>query len=300
MRAAEAFSNYSRSFPQDQTAVGFLFNAALIYDGFNRYAQAEKPYLEYFKRSKKADKVQVLYLLAELKKRRGQPGQAVAYYNQFLNRGSSDKKALVEAAFKIAEIKRARKKITESKTWYRRTVNLHKKNGAGVFYAAQAQFHLVYDTYVQFINIRIPANPKRQQQVVQKKLNLFNKLKENLKQVIRFDSGYQVVASLVLIGLASEHMGDSIYNSPLPKGLNKKEMKQYKEGLKSTAMPFKTEAVKNYQLAVRKARKLKTYNEKWLRKAVERLSVLEKSSIAVNPLLRKKVLPVLLYDWSGV
>lgn len=300
MRAAEAFSTYSRSFPRDQAAVDFLFNAALIYDGFNRYTQAEKSYLEYFKRSKKADKVQVLYLLAELKKRRGQPNQAVAYYNQFLNRGSSDKKALVEAAFKIAEIKKARRKVAESKIWYRRTVNLHKKNGAGVFYAAQAQFHLVYDTYVQFVNIRIPANPKRQQQVVQKKLSLFNKLKEDLKQVIRFDSGYQVVASLVLIGLASEHMGDSIYDSPLPKGLNKQEMQQYKEGLKNTAMPFKKEAVKNYQLAVSRSRKLNAYNGEWLRKAVERLSALEKASISVSPLLRKKVLPVLLYDWSGV
>ena len=299
-RAAEAFSTYSRSFPKDQAAVDFLFNAALIYDGFNRYAQAEKSYLEYFKRSRRADKVQVLYLMAELKRRRGQPTQAIAYYNQFLNRGSSDKKALVEAAFKIAEIKKARGKVAESKTWYRRTVNLHKKNGAGVFYAAQAQFDLVYDTYVQFINIRIPANPKRQQQVVQKKLNLFNALKEKLKRVIRFDSGHQVVASLVLIGLASEHMGDSIYNSPLPKGLNKEELKQYKEGLKSTALPFKKEAVKNYQLAVSRARKLKAYNAEWLKKAVERLSALEKASIAVDPLLRKKVLPVLFYDWSGV
>ena len=300
MRAAETFSDYARSFPGDRIAADFWFNAALIYDGFNRYTQAERAYLKYFKKSKKPEKVQALYLLAELKKRRGQPNQAVSYYNQFLNRGSSDRKALVEAAFKIAEIKKMRGKVAESKTWYRRTVNLYKQKNAGVFYAAQAQFYLVYDTYTQFIRIRIPANPKKQQQVVQRKLNLFNKLKEDLKQVIRFDSGYQVVASLVLIGLASEHMGDSIYNSPLPKSLNKEEIKQYKEGLKKTAMPFKKEAVKNYNLAVSRARKLGTYNEEWLRKAVERLSHSERSSIAVNPLLREEVLPVLLYDWSGV
>ena len=300
MKAAVAFSDYARIFPKDRIASDFWFNAALIYDGFNRYTQAEKAYLEYFKRSRKTEKVQALYLLAELKKRRGQANQAIAYYNQFLNKGSADKKALVEVAFKIAEIQKARRYITASKTWYRRTVNLYKRNNAGIFYAAQAQFNLVYDTYVQFIKIRIPANPARQQQVVQKKLNLFNKLKEDLKHVIRFDSGHQVVAALVLIGLASEHMGDSIYNSPIPKSLNKEEIKKYKEGLRTTAMPFKTEAVKNYRLAVSKARKLSAYNEEWLRKAVERLSDLEKGFIAVNPLLRKKILPVLLYDWSGV
>ncbi|MDE0119214.1 MAG: tetratricopeptide repeat protein [Bdellovibrionales bacterium] len=299
-KAAEAFSLYARSFPKDKSTADFWFNAALIYDGLNRYTQAEQAYLEYFKRSKKAEKTQALYLLAELKKRRGQATQAVSYYNQFLNRGSSDKKALVEAAFRIAEIKKTRGEIKASKTWYRRTVNLYRKNQAGVFYAAQAQFYLIYDTYVQFIKIRIPANPKRQQQVVQKKLNLFNKLKEDLKQVIRFDSGYQVVASLVLIGLASEHIGDAIYNSPLPKGLNKEEIKQYKDGLKKTALPFQKEAVKNYKLAVSRSRKMNAYNKEWLTKAVVRLSDLEKDSvIAVNPLLRKKVLPLFLYDWSG-
>ncbi len=300
MKAADAFSNYARSFPKDRTSVDFWFNSALIYDGFNRYGSAERAYLEYFKRSRRTEKVQALFLLAELNKRRGRANQAVSYYNQYLNRGSSDKKALVSATFKIAEIKKAQRKIAQSKTWYKRTIALYRKNKAGVFYAAQAKFHLVYDTYVEFIKIRIPANPKKQQIVVQKKLNLFNKLKEDLKKVIRFDSGYQVVASLVLIGLASEHIGDSIYNSPLPKGLNDMEIKKYKEGLKKTALPFKQEAVKNYKLAVNRARKLSAYNEKWLKKSVERLSVLEeKSSIAVNPLLKKEVLPVTLFDWSG-
>ena len=299
-KAADAFSSYARTFPKDKSAPDFWFNAALIYDGLNRYTQAEQAYLEYFKRSKKAEKTQALYLLAVLKKRRGRANEAISYYNQFLNRGSADKKALVEAAFRVAEIKKARREITASKTWYQRTINIYKKNKAGVFYAAQAQFYLIYDTYLEFIKIRIPANPKRQQKVVQKKLNLFNKLKEDLKQVIRFDSGYQVVASLVLIGLASEHIGDAIYNSPLPKGLNKEEIKQYKEGLKKTALPFKQEAVKNYRLAVRRSRKMDAYNEEWLTKAVVRLSELEKDSIiAVNPLFRKKLLPVSLYDWSG-
>ena len=301
MSAAEGFVSYAGAFPQDPASADFWFNAALIYDGFNRYTQAEQAYLKYFQKSKKRDKTQALYLLAELNKRRGRPVQAVSYYNQFLNKGSSDGRALVLSAFTVAEIKKARKQITESKKWYRRTVSLHKKFKAGVYYSAQAQFNLVYDTYREFIKIRIPANPKRQRQVVQKKLSLFNKLKEDLKGVIRFDSGYQVTSALVLIGMASEHIGDAIYNSPLPKGLNRQEIKQYKEGLKKTALPFKREAVKNYRLAVEKARSLSAYNEEWLTKAVVRLSALEgKSSIAVDPLLRQKVLPVMLYDWSGI
>ena len=302
LKAAEAFSNYARIFPKDVASVDFWFNAALIYDGLNRYTQAERAYLAYFKKSKKAEKVQALYLLAELKKKRGQPNQAVSYYQQFLNRGSSNRRSLVEAAFKIAEIKKARRQISQSKTWYRRAVGLYKKNRAGVFYAAEAQFQLVYSTYVEFLKIRIPRASNLQKKVVQKKLNLFNRLKEDLKQVIRFNSGQQVVASLVLIGLASEHMSDFIYNSPIPKGLNRVERKQYKEGLKKTAVPFKKESIESYRLAIKRARKLRVYNAEWLRKAVERLSVLDSeatSTIATQFFLRKKVLPVTLYNLSG-
>ncbi len=299
-KAAHAFAKFARSYPNDSETPDFWFNAALIYDGFNSYAQAQKAYLQYFKKSKKADKSQALYLIAGLMKRRGLANQAVTYYNQFLNTGSSDKKALVESAFRIAEIKKARRDKKGALLWYRRTLNIYNKYQQGVFYVAQSQFNLVYDKYLNFVRIKIPHHPKRQQKVVQKKLNLFNKLKEDLKQVIRFDSGHQVVAALVLIGLASQHIGEAIYYSPLPKGLNKKEIQIYKDGLLKTSLPFRKEAVRNYQLAIQKARTLNIYNTKWLKTATENLSFFEESPIAKEAFLRKIVLPVSMVDWSGI
>ena len=293
-KAARAFANFARSYPKNKRASNFWFNAALIYDGLNNYSQAEQAYLEYFKKSRKSDKVQALYLLAELQKRRGRASKAVAYYQQFLNKGSSDHRSLVASAFKIAEIKKAKRKIAASKAWYARTVSVYRKYQAGVFYAAQAKFNLVYNNYLAFKRIKIPRNPKKQQLAVQKKLNKLNKLKEELKQVIRFDSGHQVVAALVLIGLASQHIADAIYYSPLPKGLNKAEIKVYKEGLLKAAVPFKTEAIKNYQLAAVRARKMGAYNAKWLKIAQEQLSVFGKSSLAREPFLRKQLLSVSL------
>ena len=299
-KSAYSFFNFARSYPGESVSTDFWFNAALIYDGLNNFSRAKKAYLEYFKRSSKSDKTQALYLLAELTKRQGQASTAVSYYNQFLNRGSRNRKTLVESAFKIAEIKKAQGKTSQSRTWYKRTLNLYRKYGKGVFYAAQAQFNLVYKSYLDFDKIKIPANPKRQQTAVRKKLNKFNKLKEELKQVIRFDSGYQVVSSLVLIGLASEKMGNAIYYSPLPRGLNKKEIQIYKEGLAKAALPFKKEAIHNYELAMEKAHQLNAYNETWLKIAVEHLSTFNKSAVGQKPFLRKQVFPVSLIDWSGL
>ncbi len=298
-RAAEAFFDYAKFFPKDASSVDFLFNAALIYDGFNLYSRAEKAYLEYYKRSRKSEKVQALYLLAELMQRRGRSEQTIAYYNQFLNKGSRDGKALVKAAFMIAEIRKSQRKISASKSWYKRTINIYRKNQVGVFYAAQAKFELVYDIYLQFVKIKIPSQPKKQQQMVQKKLKVLEILKENLKQVIRFDSGEQIVASLVLIGLASQNMYTSIYRSTIPKSLNKEEAQKYKLGLKKAADPFLKEAVKNYESAIVRARKLSVYSSKWLKKAVGTLSKIQKTPINSNPLLREIVSPVTLYDWLG-
>ena len=299
-KAALAFADFARLYPKNKKASNFWFNAALIYDGLNMYAQAERAYLAYFKKSRQPDKVQALYLLAELQKRMGRASKAVSYYQQFLNKGSSDDKALASSAFKIAEIKQAKRQLSAAKVWYSRTINIYKKRRAGVFYAAQAKFNLVYDHYLAFKRIKIPRSPKKQQAAVKRKLNSFNKLKEELKQVIRFDSGHQVVAALVLIGLAAQNIGDAIYYSPIPKGLNEEEIKVYKEGLFKTASPFKTESIKNYQLAADRARKLGTYHSKWLKIAEEKLSTFNKSPLAAEAFLRKQVLPVSLIEWSGM
>ena len=121
-----------------------------------------------------------------------------SYYNQFLNKGKGSP-LLTEAAFKIAEIKKARGQVSESKTWYKRTVRVYKTSQSGAFYAAQAQFNLVYDTYLKLRKIKIPSNPRKQQSAMQAQLKFFNQLKNDLKGVLRFDSGYQIVAALTLI-----------------------------------------------------------------------------------------------------
>ena len=143
--------------------------------------------------------------------------------------------------------------------------------------------------------MRIPANPQHQQRVVKQKLALLAQLKEELKRVIRYDSTEQVVASLVLIGLASDHIGEAIYNSPLPRGLNKAEIQQYKAGLQKTVEPFKKEAVNNYNLAIEKSQQLNNYNSTWVKKALEQLNKYNQSPFSGE----QTVSPVTFYDWSG-
>ncbi len=297
--AAAAFAHYAKSFPKDKDAVDFWYNAALVYDGLNRYSDAEKSYKEYFHRSKKKSGHQVFFLLAEMFRRSGQSTKALTYYIQFLNQAPPSSPHAVEATFYVAEIYRVRGQKAKADIWYKKIPPLYRRSGVGVFYAAQAQFYLVSKIYDELKKIKIPSHPARQQQAMQKKLKLFNQLKNDLKQVLRYDSGDQVVASLTLIGRAAEHLGDAIYHSPLPKGLNRGEKKKYREGLKKTAIPFKTAAINNYELAVRRAGELKAYNTQWLQTAVKRLAKFKKVSLAPDPSMRKTVFSVQLPSWSA-
>ena len=301
--AADAFVNYAKRYPREKESAEFWYNAALIYDALDKNRAAEQAYLEYFKRSKKPEKSLALYLLAKIKQRSGRSTEAISYYNQFLNRGYSNGRILVESGFQIAEIYKARNKTTLADRWYRRTISLYKnqKQRQGVHFAAQAQFHFVNKKFMQFQKVKIPKNPARQQKVVQQKMKMFSQLKEELKEVIRYDSVNQIVASLVLIGMASKHLAGAITNSPPPPGLKPEELKQYREALKKVAEPFEKEAEESFNTAVKRAGELGGYARQWIKIPTENLhSASHDPSVSLKRIksYRGEVMPAAYIDWN--
>ena len=104
---------------------------------------------------------------------------------------------------------------------------------------------------------------------------MLGKLKDQLKDVIRYDDSYMVVNSLALIGQAYQHMAASIYKVPIPNGLDEEGKKQYKAGVDKVAAPFTEEAIKNYESAIAKGFQLEGYNE-GLKSAQANLNALKK------------------------
>ena len=78
-----------------------------------------------------------------------------------------------------------------------------------------------------------------------------------LKPIIRYNDGEQIVSSLTLIAQANQDMARAIYQAPIPKGLNRKGVAQYKEGIKKLIQPYIKEAVNSYQLALKKQKSCK-------------------------------------------
>lgn len=274
-KAADAFETYANRNQKDKEAISFYFNAGVIRDGMKFYTAAVRNYEKYFELSKAADRKEALFLIARIWEKRQNYNMATKYYEQYINSNPTNGASVVEAAFKMAQINEIRKRMKPAEEWYQKTVSIQRRlskggNLVGVSFAAEAKFKLVYKTYEELKRIRIPQNPAAQQKAVNDKLALINRLKEELKTVIKYDDGFQIVASLTLIGQAYQHMSAAIFNAPLPKGLDDEGMKQYRQGIAQVAQPFQQQAIDNYLAALERSEKLEAYND-WAKLARKEL-----------------------------
>lgn len=269
-KAAAAFESYASGNQKDKEAVNFYFNAAVIRDGLNNYKSALVNYQKYIELSRSSERSEAYFLLGKMHERQKKIRAALEFYDKYITSNPRNASQVIEATFIIAKLNESigRKKLADEA--YAKTVavqrRLSKSGPVGAQYAAEAKFKLVYPTYEQLRAVRIPRDPAAQSKAVQEKLNLLNRLKEELKAVIKYDDGPQVVASLTLIGQAYQHMSSAIYNAPMPTNLDADGLKQYKAGVEQIAKPFQDEAIKSYESALEKARKLEGYNE-WTKTA---------------------------------
>lgn len=279
-KAAEAFENYASKHEKEKDSISFRFNAAVIRDGMNSYNQAIANYQAYFDKSKSSDRWEAIFLMAKLQERRGNISKAQDFYKQYYDARPKNPEQLIESAYRVAKIFAKRGKHDDAEDWYKKVIYQQKQYSTpekpvGASYAAECKFVLVSKTFDELRAIKIPANPQKQQAAVQQKLALLGKLKDQLKDVIRYDDGPYVVNSLTLIGQAYQHMAASIYAVPLPKGLDEEGLKQYKAGVDKIAKPFHDDAVKNYEAAIEKGFKLEGYSE-GLKSAQRELNRLDK------------------------
>ena len=255
LKAANAFKAYAQKYPKNVSA--YWYNSAIIFDGLNFYQEAVNAYMKYYHQSKGVERNQVYFLIARMSDRRGQKTRALGNYTRYLQAPDNNKLSQVLSSFRLAELSEDLGRFSEAVKWYKTTLRLYQKMRTGVSFAAQSQFWLTEQTYKKFIRIRIPANPNLQAQAVQRKLKLLEQLKNEIKNVIRFNYGPQVVSSLTLMGLANHHLGEAILKSAVPKGLGREGRKQYKEGLAQTAKPFKDSAQEYFNQAIEKSKSVR-------------------------------------------
>lgn len=287
-KAAENYAAYAGKFSKDQKSVSYWYNAGVIYSAFNRLDKAVFSYNKYLELSTAPEKSEALYSMARLHERNRQWAKAVGYYERYSKASSPNRARQVQSVFKVAEIYQYRLKNPKlANIWYERTISYYRRLKVGSQFAARAEMRRALAVYNQFRKVRITGT-KNQSSAVDRKIRLLTKLDNALKPVVRYDDGEQVIASLILVGMANQQMAEAIFWAPLPKGLNKSGRQQYREGIKTVIAPYLKKAVKSYTLALRKSKKFKTYSE-WIRRAYSGLRSIDMQGSSFKRFLRTPV-----------
>ena len=302
-KAANAYVSFAKSYSSDTKSPDFWYNGGIIFDALNDRASAVYSYQRYFALSKKQDRHEIFFLIGLMYQKNRKWQQALNNYSKYLKSPSSNKLRLVKASFAMADIYENKMRNSEkAKIWHQKTLGLYKRLRAGVSYAARSHFYISKSFYDRFAQVKIPADAKKQEAAVAKKLKLLKDLEKALKPIIRYDDGEQIIASLSLIGQANQEMARAIYQAPIPKGLNKQGRAQYKEGIKKIIWPYIKEAVKHYQLALKKSNELQIYSE-WVIKAHNGLDSIQLSGNQFNNFLptplAQELFPLRILDDTG-
>ena len=261
--SALLYKEVAQENPDDPLQSNYIYNSAVMYEALGKYREALSAYENYLKKAKRSqEKTEVIFSMAQIYRQLNQRSAAVDKFEEYVGSNPSDYENVVEAHYWLSQLVRV---PSEAKEWKEKTINVQrrlaqKKRNVGVKYAARLRYEDANQTFQQLRAVRIPANPANQKKAVDEKLEHLNHLTKELTEVVKLDSGEEIVSALNLLGEANLHMAQSILNAPLPKGLNATEEKQYREGIAKIADPFNLKARDSFKLAVDRGIELEVYN----------------------------------------
>lgn len=251
--SAKLFKQAAIDNPKDPLMPNYLFNAAVMYEALGNNKEAIKTYNEFLGVNKSGkESNETLYNLAELMRKSGSPGWQTKY-REFAE--VTNDSAQRVAAYYWAGRAEENKAIAV----YNKLKKSDRSDAAK--YIAKIKLRNAGELYNELVGLKIPADAKKQKNVVDRKLALVTKLGEILTETIKLDSADEIVSALDLLGATNEHIGSAIVSAPLPSGFNEEQKKQYMTGIQKIADPFLKKADDSYKAAVERGRDLDVYND---------------------------------------
>jgi TolA-binding protein len=265
--ASKAFHSAAIDAGSDPIAPNLFYNAAILDEALGHNAEATQNLQAYFDKSRKADRTDAVFQMAEINRRAGQHHAAADRYKEYYNFGLDNEKS-VEAAYHVYEYNKAENsKDTES--WKRKVLNSQrklnpKKKGPGATWAAKVLLDDATTFYYEMKNIKIPQEPGAQKRAVQKKVEMLSQLNQMLAEIIKYDTSDEILGALNTAGRANQHMGEAFVNAPAPSGLKADDLKAYKAGIQKLADPFFAKAKESFVTAVKRGSELESYGKEYL------------------------------------
>jgi TolA-binding protein len=259
--AARSFEDYAKENPKDPKLADIYYNAATIWEALNNSQRAINNYEAYFKTSRKADKSEAIFKIALIQLDKKQYSAAINSLKQFIASSGASKDLEAEAHYLLADTYAKMSDDQKAFYWYRQLTNNFKGvSGKAVRFYAEAKLRITILDYNVYTALKFPNDPNQQSAVLNRKLDLLNKLNSSFTEIVKLNSGPQIISSLTWLGKSNEHFADAIDGAAKPKGLTAEEMKAYEDGIKQVTAPRRQTAIELYKQAYNKSIELDFFN----------------------------------------
>lgn len=264
--SANLFKELARQNPKDPLTPNYLFNAAVMYEALGKTTEAVNTYTEFISINKnQSENATTLFNLAQLQRKSNSLSAALNHYKEVAELPWTPLERKIEANYWIYDISKKMNRHKDTDEAKEKVISLQRraskdKKSNGASYVAKIIFPQAEETFSMLKAIHIPADPAKQKQAVDKKLDYLNKLNEQLTEIIKLDSADEIVSSLNLLGEANDHMVKSILGTPVPAQFNEEQKKMYRSQLEQITDKFAKKATESFKVAVERAWDLEVYN----------------------------------------
>ncbi|MDW8280729.1 MAG: tetratricopeptide repeat protein [Myxococcales bacterium] len=287
--------NYQRFFEFDQAALAYqtlatdprfkgsshrtdaLFNAAVILENDQNYARAAELFRQYAQNPavKKEDAADAYFRAALAIEKMKDPERAEREFIQYIRRFGGEGRNLprvVEASFRIAQAREARRDREGALKFYRQVVKLGgslEPGSEGAEYVARAAFLLAEARLGELEKMKISGGGK----ALLASMAAFEKrvaeLVAEYNKVLAYKRANWTLAAYFRTGYLFEVYAKALLNAPCPpevKRLGVEACDVYRNQIEEKVSSVEDEAVKRYEITLEQAGKLGVANE-WTRLA---------------------------------
>lgn len=273
-----------------------LYNSGMLYYylGYNQKAVALLS--QYQPLAKSSERVEIMEALAKAYKNLNRKDQAITTYKDLVS-ASTDKAEKVRYMFELAEMYDQRGLDKEATKWQNSLLQLQRSIAPrGSSYAAKIKIKRAEAAFEDYRKIVLVADPKKQMQAATQKRTMLEKLEKELGDIIKLDSGEEIISALAMIGKAHYHLYQTILNAPIQKGIEGEDLVKTKEALKAAATPYLDKSMNAYRTAVSRGQDLQIYSESY-KKAFAALRELGEQTVYDNG---EKASGSSYLDWMGL
>jgi len=265
--AAQIYSELAKENRKDQLYDSYLYNSAVMFEISGDRIHAIESYTRYLNTSEnQEDHSAIFFKIAQLQRESGKLNEALTTYKKYIMLVAAENDKKIEAYYWIYTLSsqlNIKVDIMVTEVNIKKLlsqVSVEKKQNAE-HYLAKLSLIQAQTIFNKLKTILIPINANKQKKAVSQKLELMNKLNQQLADIIKLDFAEEIVEALYIVGSSSEHMAETFAAVPVPKGLNVDQKQLYLSEIEKIITPFFIKSEEAYKSAIEKGAEFQCYGE---------------------------------------